>query len=471
MMKKILFFALVLVSTTSFSQEMRLLKGAITENVVVSDSLKETLSLYLPSTFEVQKPWPVIFVFDLKGRGKASVSMLVNAAEKEGYILASSDNVNDSLSISANVLIANRMFNALIDMVPIAKNRTYTAGFGSGAKFASILPTFIKEIMGVVSIGASVGNIEILNSKQTFQFIGIVNRSDYSFREMLDTQQILNKLKFPNELLVFDDDRILPDASTIASAFRMLTLTSMAKGEVVRNDSLIAESYAQFLAKANLFVSNEKPILANYLLSDIEKVFSPLIDIDSFKISQKTLRRSTSFKKANRSQNSYFLKESFLKEDYSYFLEEDIITYNYANLGWWNYKMEDLSKLDKSATLYERQMSSRLRGYINALISDNIDFVSADKEVDLEALNLLYMIKTITNPSEYASYLHVISTSAKMEDYGTALFYLEELLKNGYTNKSELYALENTALLRITPEFNLLVEKYLKDARYDIIEQ
>ena len=48
---------------------------------------------------------------------------------------------------------------------------------------------------------------------------------------------------------------------------------------------------------------------------------------------------------------------------------------------------------------------------------------------------------------------------------------LEELLKNGYTNTSELYELENTALFRIMPEFNLLVEKYLKDARYEIIEQ
>lgn len=471
MMKKILFFALVLISTTNFSQELRLLRGAITENVVVNDSLKETFSLYLPTTFDVRKPWPIIFVFDLKGRGKASVSMMVNAAEKEGYILASSDNVNDSLSISENVLIANRMLNASINVVPVAKDRTYTAGFGSGAMFASILPTFIKEIKGVVSIGASVGNIQILNSKHTFQFIGIVNRSDYSFRDMLDTQQILNKMKFPNELLVFDDDQILPDINTIASAFRMLTLTSMAKGDVQRNDSLIADSYQQFMTKANIFASSEKPILANYLLSDIEKVFNPLVELDSLKISQKSLRRSNSYKKANRSQNSYFLKESFLKEDYGYYLEEDIITYNYANLGWWNYQMEDLAKLDKSAVLYERQMSSRLRGYINALISDNIDFISADKEVDLEALNLLYMIKTITDPSDYAPYLKVISTSAKMEDYGTALFYLEELLKNGYTNKSELYELENTAIFRITPEFNMLVEKYLKDARYDIIEQ
>lgn len=51
------------------------------------------------------------------------------------------------------------------------------------------------------------------------------------------------------------------------------------------------------------------------------------------------------------------------------------------------------------------------------------------------------------------------------------MFYLEELLKTGYNDKQELYALEDTALLRITPEFNELVYKYLKDARYDVIEE
>ncbi len=471
MMKKILFLALLSISGSLFSQELRLLKGAITEGLVVNDSIEETYSMYLPTTFELSRAWPVIFVFDMKGKGKATISMLTNAAEDEGYILASSNNLNDSLSIAQNVLIANRMFNAVINTVPVAKNRSYTAGFGTGARFASILPTFIKNIEGVISIGASVGNVEILDSNQTFQFIGIVNRTDYNFREMLEVRKVLDKLKFPNQLLVFDGEQELPDVSTITMAMRMLTLNAMAKGHSALNDSLISATYDQFLAKANSFVSTERPILAEYSLSDMARVFNPLLDLDSLKTTQKFLSRSSLYKQANRSQNSYFLKESFTKEDYSYYLEEDILTYNYANLGWWKYQMEELSKLEKSAVLYERQMASRLRGYINALIADNIDFIAAGQVVDLEALNLLYMIKTITAPADYIYYLKIISNSANMEDFGTALFYLEELLEKGYTNKKELYTLEHTALLRITPEFNELVEKYLKNARYDIIEQ
>eukprot|EP01013_Petalomonas_cantuscygni_P002278 TRINITY_DN12317_c0_g1_i1.p1 TRINITY_DN12317_c0_g1~~TRINITY_DN12317_c0_g1_i1.p1 ORF type:complete len:472 (+),score=-31.51 TRINITY_DN12317_c0_g1_i1:188-1417(+) len=408
---------------------------------------------------------------DLKGKGKAAMSMLVNAAEQEGYVLASSDNMSDSLSISENVLIANRMFNSVFSTIPTEKNRAYTVGFGSGAMFASILPTFIGKLDGVISIGAAIGNVEILNPKKPFQFVGLVNRSDYNFTEMNNSKDLLNKLKFPNELIVFDGERLLPESDLIVNAFRMLTLTSMAKGHIVKNDSLVNSSYNRFLTLANNHLSDQKPLLARYQLLDMEKIFNPFMDLDTLKATQKTLKRSTVYRQANRSQNSYFLKESFTKEDYSYYLEEDVISYNYANLGWWNFQMQELDKLDKSANLYERQMSSRLRGYINALVSDNIDFVSAQENVDFEALNLLYMMKTITSPKEFDAYLKVISISSKMEDYGTALFYLEELLKNGYTDKNSLYSLEHTALFRIMPEFNEMVEKYLKSARYDVIER
>ncbi len=471
MMKKIVFLALLLSTTLHYSQELRLLKGAITDGLVVNDSLDETFSMYLPTSFELSKPWPVLFVMDMEGTGKKSMSLLVNAAEEENYILVASDNLNDSLSISQNVLIANRLFNAVVSIVPVAKNRDYTTGFRNGARFASILPTFIKEIAGVVSIGAPVGNVEILNTKNTFQFIGIVSRSDYNFTEMLEVRSVLDRLKFPNQLLVFDGEQKLPDTNTYRAALRMLTLSSMAKGETVKNDSLIFDTYNEFFADANAFLSNGKPILSKYVLDDMARVFNPFIELDSIKTNQKSLRRSATYKKADRLQDNFFLKEAFAKEDYSYYLEEDILTYNYANLGWWNYQMDELKKKDSSAVLYERQMASRLRGYVNALIADNIDFIKAAKVVDLEALNLLYMLKTITAPMDYDPYLKVISSSSKMEDYGTALFYLEELLKNGYNDKKELYDLEDTALLRITPEFNELVAKYLQDSRYDIIEQ
>ena len=81
------------------------------------------------------------------------------------------------------------------------------------------------------------------------------------------------------------------------------------------------------------------------------------------------------------------------------------------------------------------------------------------------------MLNTIVTPKDYEHYLKVISLSAKYEDYGTALFYLEEAFLNGFKNEEILNTLEHTPLLRITPEYNKLLEKYLKKARYKVTDE
>ena len=469
-MRNKILLLLLLIPIVTLAQQLRLVKGAITDDVVVNDSLSETFAIYLPTNFDIAKAWPVVFVFDMEGKSKQAISMLKDAADQEGYVLAGSNNVSDTLSLSQNVLISNRMFNAVISMIAVKKGRSYTAGFSGGARFASILPTFIKEVSGVISCGASIGNIEILNSKNPFYFIGIVGREDYNYRAMLEDQKILDKLKFPNQLLVFEGGHDRPSKEELANAMRILTIEAIAKGVEPKSDSLVTSSYNQFLAEANAMFTLDKPILSDYKLSTINRVFNPLLELDSLKSTTKSLKRSNSFRANNRDQNSYFLKETFIKEDYNYYLEEDILTYNYNNLGWWNYQMEELKKIEKSANPFEKRMGKRLNGYLNALIADNIDLIRTDKLVDMEALNFAYMLQTITQPENYESYLKIISYSAIIEDYGTALFYLEELLKNGFRDREKLYTLEGTALFRITPEFNELVAKYLKDARYELIE-
>ena len=50
------------------------------------------------------------------------------------------------------------------------------------------------------------------------------------------------------------------------------------------------------------------------------------------------------------------------------------------------------------------------------------------------------------------------------------MFYVEEALKLGFKDTKQLDELEHTALLRIDPKYNALMEKYLKTARYQITE-
>jgi len=90
---------------------------------------------------------------------------------------------------------------------------------------------------------------------------------------------------------------------------------------------------------------------------------------------------------------------------------------------------------------------------------------------DIPAVVFLLMLRTVVNPLDYAAYLALISYSSKMEDYGTALFYLEALLENGYTDLDTLSVLPETGLLRIMPEYQALLEVYLNKGLYGIREE
>ncbi len=469
-MKYIGLFVFVIMSWTGTAQEVTLKKGVVLESVKVNDTLNESFSLYLPTAFNTDQAWPVLFVFNLKGKSVQAIRMFTNAAEKQGYILAASNSIKDTLSITNNILITNRMFNKVFSLLPIRQNRVYTAGYSEGGRFATLVPTFIKGVTGVLSCSSTIANKEILSTKKPFYYIGIVGKEDYLYSEMLKTTKILNRLKFPNQLLIHDFGREWPAVEKIEEALVYFNLAAMSKNTIKKDSIYVKQEYDKGIKKANLFLAAGKPLYAENVLSQMLLGYKTLINVDSLKYTLKKTKRSKLYKSNNSTENALLLKEDFIIGEYNYYLEEDVVTYNYNNLGWWKYQTEEIAKLLNSPKKLQKQLGARLQNYLEALVADNIDIVTAGSTVDEEALNFLYMLKTILAPSKYDSYLKIISYSSKIEDYGTAIFYLEELLSNGYTNTEELYKLEHTGLLRISPEFNETVAKYLNAARYDITE-
>jgi hypothetical protein len=453
------------------AQQLTIRKGMIMDSIITGDTIPETFSLYLPSSYNDSIKWPVLLVFDLEDRAKQTVAMFVKAAEAEGYILAASNHVNDSLSISDNILVTSRLLRSITSLFPIDNKRNYTAGKASGAQMATLVPSFIEEVSGVISIGSDIPNTEILNDKRPFYFLGIVGKGDFNYTGMQNSRDLLNRKRHPNTIIVFDGGEEWPDPSYLELALNLLTLRAMKTGRVQRNAILVRKGYGQMLSHVEGLLDKKRLFSAYGQLEEMEQVFNDMLPGDTLEQQLKALKRDPLYRSQKRNETGVLLKEDLVREDYRYYLEEDIITYNFNNLGWWNYQMEELEKFRKSGKLAEQYMGQRLSGYLNAMIEDQITLLMQHSVIDEEALLFLYMLKTITAPEEYSYYLSIISLSSRYEDYGTALFYLEELLKNGYENQAELYSLEHTALLRITPEYNAVIGKYLNDARYDVVPQ
>lgn len=127
-MRKLLYLTLFIFPTALIAQEIKLKKGGITQNIPVNDSIKESYSVFLPSTYDPGAKWPLMIVTDMEGTGQQSLAMFKAAAEEEQYILAASDNLSDTLSLTGNVRVIAHMFDGLTSLLRLDKNRIYTGG-------------------------------------------------------------------------------------------------------------------------------------------------------------------------------------------------------------------------------------------------------------------------------------------------------------------------------------------------------
>ncbi|MEM9078309.1 MAG: alpha/beta hydrolase [Bacteroidota bacterium] len=470
MKKNLLFLLACLFFQMGIGQQLVLKKGKIIDSLKINDSIPDRYSLYLPKKFDTNKNWPLLLVIDLEKKEKQIASWFIQGAEKEGYIIAAVGIV-DSLSLTKNILKTGQVLERISQILPLQTSRIYVAGKGSGARFASLTPLFLKAVNGVIAIGSSIPNTDALNLKRPFHFIGIIGKNNYAYPDLLATEKILNRMRFPNQVLVYDQEKGIPDNFLVQKALQIFTLRAMGKKLLPKDSVYIEESYDDDIQKVNSLRSQQKMLLAEQYLGEMLSIYGAHKNLDSLRSLLKEVRKNKNFKTMRRAENATFFKETLLKDEYGYDMEEDVRTHNFNNLGWWKYQMEELDKFVNGSSIYERQMGNRLKGFVNALAEDNIELVQSDKLIDEDALAFLYMLKTIIEPDNFDFYMKIIALSAKNEDFGTSLFYLEEALKAGFKDTKKLYSLENTALLRINPKFNALVSKYLKDARYEIIEE
>lgn len=450
-------------------QRTMLKKRQIMDTLWVTDSIPDTYSLYLPKNFGTDKKWPLLLIFDFEGNKKA-ISRFVPAAEEEGYVLMAF-HVPDSLSLGNTMAKTDKALGKVSKTLPINKSRVYTAGMDSSGRYALLAPFFLKAIKGAIAINASFTNLMSLDFKQPFHFIGIVDKYNHNYTEMISNKKVLDRLKFPNQILLVDRKAEALEVEHLKKAMQIFTLSAMAKGWAKEDSVYVDNAYREDLQKLQSLKAQGKLLLAEQYLGGILSTYDVHKNLDSLKQVQKAIGKDRRFRIMKRQENVARFKESLLRDDYLYFMEEDVRTHNFNNLGWWNYQMGEIDKFMASANDYEEQMGSRLKGYINALAEDNMEFVRSEELIDEDALAFLYMLKTLIEPENFEYYLRIISLSSKNEDYGTALFYMEEALKKGFKDSDRLYGLENTALLRINPKFNKLVATYLKDARYRIIEE
>jgi hypothetical protein len=96
--------------------------AALQEKVACRADPAQSYALYLPSSFDPERRWPVLFLFDPGARGAAGVEAFRPAAETFGWILVGSNNSRNG-PLEASVRAAHAVWTDVRERLPIDDRR------------------------------------------------------------------------------------------------------------------------------------------------------------------------------------------------------------------------------------------------------------------------------------------------------------------------------------------------------------
>ncbi len=464
-MKYIYFLLFVFSFQILFAQEISIRKGAVTDNLSVNDSLSETFAIYLPTNYSNEKSWPIFFVFDPEGRGKSVAQLFRQPGEEQGYVIVASNNIKSKNSLLNNLKVGTRLMSRVFDLFSIDRNRIYTAGLAEGAEVASAIPAVYNNIQGVLAVGDIWLNADLLKKDVNFSIIGLVSTHDFKLYKMEENIRILSKNGNNGSLYKFDGTHQWPDSNVISHALGNFSLQALSKGLIPRDPTLMENLYQKEIETTEVLRRSLQLFKSYELLDKMKDKYGLLDKIDDLKDRQKNLRREKFFREQRREYSRAAIKETELKEQYIYFFNDDVLTSNFENIRWWNQQIKELKAFQQSKNRAEAEMAYRLEGLLQFLAKTTFQELSEAK-AHIDRLIFTAILQTTFDRENPEGYRAIISLSAGDGDYETALLYLEDLLKTGYKEMDPLYNIPGTLDLKLSPEYNALIKKYLGESRF-----
>lgn len=451
-------YLILFISSVSFSQS-GLTPGMVTPKVKLDAVSEKNYAIYLPKDYDDSKKYPVVFVFDEKGRGDIITQQFtIGAALTNSIVIGANYKLNDSLSIALKE--SEVLINKAYDLYAVDRDKIILAGFGDGGLVASASAQLANTVYGLIAVGDAFLDKKLLQRNPRLK-VSILSPDEgknfYKLRGYGSSYIIDDFIKGYHEY----NGGVLPESGYLAAALTELLLDENTP------EAEIQAYYESDMAFGDLLYRKRQHLYAYDFVSNLKQKYRKRIDIDSQKELLKELRLNRSFR-AKRDRNTVITyKEGLLAEDFQYYMAEDTEKAFFDNLGWWSYQMDELdAKIDSTAgSQEERKSAIRLKGYVQTSLEQRYLIL---KEMDESPEQLLFVnvLRTLVDPTNQDAFLQVIGLSAREGDTNAALFYLEELLKSGYTDYEQLYELPYTTALRIGPDWNEIVKAYLGKSKY-----
>jgi predicted esterase len=301
-----LFVSSLSLSASAQVEPLQVTLGEMVEDIACTSDPTQTYTLYVPSTFTSDRRWPVLLVFDPRGRSLLAAELFREAAETHGWIIVSSDNTRSDGPMEPNTIALQALWPEIHERLPTDFDRVYAAGFSGGAAVAKVLSKATEGLAGILACGGRYFP-EYLddNDVAIFSTAGLY---DFNYREMHQVDDFLAKNGGLHRIVVFDGPHAWMPPEVAAEAIEWFELVAMRQGLRDIDPQLVATLFAADQVEAEALAADERAFDAARRYREIVQTYEGMVDTATVRSRVAKIEKSDAYReqaKAVKKSSAY----------------------------------------------------------------------------------------------------------------------------------------------------------------------
>ncbi|MEN6311421.1 MAG: hypothetical protein ABFD80_07790 [Acidobacteriota bacterium] len=418
-------------------------------------------ALYLPAAYTAQKRWPAIYCFDPGGNGAVPARLLLESAERLGWIVIGSNNSRNGPAQAA-VEAARILWNETA-FLAIDRRRVYAAGFSGGAHVAlAAAVMFEPPLAGVLAcsngLPAGLSAAEFPAGTVFFTSAGL---SDFNYRPVMRLTEQLQEHGLTVECELFPSFHTWPPMAVLYHALEWFEVQAMRAKTRPRDEDLAARVLERLRAGILEAERRGRPAEALEGWTRLIRAWEGLDDLPEARARAQALRNSPRLPidqkrrgdEQRREQEQWDQLSRSWTRLWAPAAEPAAHSRRIAALG-----VRELRRTaEKRAGTPEGDAAQRLLGLLSAEAQARGQETLAAGRFD-DAI-LCFEIVEAVRPGRPAPLYNLACAHCRAGDRKKGLEYLQRAVEAGFRNFELLAADEDLKPLRGDPAFARLIER------------
>lgn len=407
---------------TEVDEENSKLEEPIVKRAEISKPPIENYNIHIPSTLNLAKEVPVVFIFDPHARGGLPVELYRSLADEFGFVILASNKSRNNQIIDEGLEIYHEMKSQVAEKIHIDTSQIYILGFSGGARVAASIAIQEPQVNAVIGCGAGFPVLRRMPDPN-FYYFAMVGYEDFNLGELINNDRSLTRAGFENELVIFDAGHDWPTAEVMREAFLAIQVNSIRNKTKAMDVAIIDKTVDFYENKIAQYVDEDRFFDASETSQRAASVLKDVAPVKQFVDDNKAFRKNPGYSSDLKRLLKTLEMESLVQNNF-------VDDFENKNLDWWK---AEVSKIKTPVDdIFEQRLNKRLESYLGL-----ISFMLSNKAIEEGNLvqakkNLeIYRMVEPTNPEH--AYLSAV-VAMKNGDEAAAIDFLNQAILLGFNN-------------------------------------